>query len=314
MKTAIYGVWHVHAPDYTRTAQKHGEVVGFYEPDDALAKAFGDLFGLPRFATPEELLASDAEGVIVCSATNTHADDMVKIARAGKHIFTEKVLALTDEDCERVAEAVRESGVTFTISLFQKYLASRRAVKAVCESGELGNINYLRFRNCHSGSSNNWLPAHFYNREQCGGGAMIDLGAHGMYLAHWILGEPITAKSAFTLCNQNPGAAKKNVDGVEDNAVTVMTFADGAIAVNETGFVSCCSPVIFEVHGDKGYVYMEKDRVIKCTQATGGKQVEVELPEALPLPIEQFVTGNVLPGCGMDEAKALTHMMVMAYN
>ena len=81
MKTAIYGVWHVHAPDYTRTAQKHGEVVGFYEPDDALAKAFGDLFGLPRFATPEELLASDAEGVIVCSATNTHADDMVKIAR-----------------------------------------------------------------------------------------------------------------------------------------------------------------------------------------------------------------------------------------
>ena len=314
MKTAIYGVWHVHAPDYTRTAQKHGEVVGFYEPDDALAKAFGDLFGLPRFATPEELLASDAEGVIVCSATNTHADDMVKIARAGKHIFTEKVLALTDEDCERVAEAVRESGVTFTISLFQKYLASRRAVKAVCESGELGNINYLRFRNCHSGSSNNWLPAHFYNREQCGGGAMIDLGAHGMYLTHWILGEPISARSAFTLCNRNPDAAKKNVDGVEDNAVTVMTFESGAIAVGETGFVSCCSPVTFEVHGDKGYVYMEKDRVIKCTQATGGKQVEVELPEALPLPIEQFVTGNVLPGCGMDEAKALTHMMVMAYN
>ncbi len=314
MKTAIYGVWHVHAPDYTRTAQRFGEVVGFYEPDDALAKAFGDLFGLPRFATPEELLASDAEGVIVCSATNTHADDMVRIARAGKHIFTEKVLALTDADCARVAEAVRESGVSFTISLFQKYLPARRAVKTVCDSGELGNINYLRFRNCHSGSSNNWLPAHFYNREQCGGGAMIDLGAHGMYLTHWILGEPITARSAFTLCNQNPDAAKKNADGVEDNAVTVMTFESGAIAVNETGFVSCCSPVIFEVHGDRGYVYMEKDHVIKCTQATGGKQVEVELPEALPLPIEQFVTGKALDGCGMDEARALTRMMEMAYN
>ena len=313
MKTAIYGVWHVHAPDYTRTAQKYGEVIGFYEPDDALAKAFGDLFGLPRFATPKELLASDAEGVIVCSATNAHADDMVAIANAGKHIFTEKVLALSDADCARVQEAVEANGVSFTISLFQKYLAPRRAVKDVAMSGELGNINYLRFRNCHSGSSNNWLPAHFYNREQCGGGAMIDLGAHGMYLAHWILGEPISARSAFTLCNQNPGAAAKNVDGVEDNAVTIMTFEGGAIAVNETGFVSCCSPVIFEVHGDKGYVYMEKDRVIKCTQATAGKQVEVELPEALPLPIEQFVTGNVLEGCGMAEARALTRMMEMAY-
>ena len=314
MKTAIWGVWHVHAPEYTRTAQKIGEVVGFYEPDDALAAAFAAQFALPRFATAKELLASNAEGVIVCSATNTHADDMVAIANAGKHIFTEKVLALTDADCARVHEAVDANGVHFVISLFQKYLPSRRAVKSVCESGELGNINYLRFRNCHSGSSNDWLPAHFYNREQCGGGAMIDLGAHGMYLAHWILGEPITAKSAFTLCNRNPGAAAKNTDGVEDNAVTVMTYESSAIAVNETGFVSCCSPVIFEVHGDKGYVYMEGERVIKRTQATAGKIVEVELPESLPLPIEQFVSGKVLDGCGMDEARALTRAMELAYD
>lgn len=313
MKTALYGVWHVHAPDYTRTAQKHGEVVGFYEPNDALAAAFASHFDIPRFASADELLASDAEGVIVCSATNTHADDMIRIANAGKHIFTEKVLALSDADCARVAEAARKSNVSFTISLFQKYLPARRAVKAVCESGELGKVNYLRFRNCHSGSSNDWLPAHFYNRAECGGGAMIDLGAHGMYLTHWILGEPISAKSAFTLCNQNPGAARKNVDGVEDNAVTIMTFASGAIAVNETGFVSCCSPVIFEVHGDQGYVYMENNRVIKCTAATGRAQVEVELPEALPLPIEQFVSKNPLPGCGMDEARALTRMMEQAY-
>ena len=313
MKTAIFGVWHVHAPDYTRVAQQHGEVLGFYEPDDALAAAFSAHFHLPRFATAEELLASDAEGVIVCSATNTHADDMIRIANAGKHIFTEKVLALSDADCERVEHAVNQNGVSFTISLFQKYLPARRAVKMVCESGELGKINYLRFRNCHSGSSADWLPTHFYNREQCGGGAMIDLGAHGMYLTHWILGEPTTAKSAFTLCNQNPGAAQKNRDGVEDNAITLMTFEDGAIAVNETGFVSCCSPVVLEVHGDKGYVYMENNRVIKCTAATNRAQVEVTLPDELPSPIAQFVSGNVLDGCGMAEARALTRMMEKAY-
>ena len=124
MKAAIWGVWHVHAPEYTRTAQKFGEVVGFYEPDDALAAAFAAQFALPRFATAQELLASDAEGVIVCSATNTHADDMVAIANAGKHIFTEKVLALTDADCARVQEAVKTHGVQFVISLFQKYLPS----------------------------------------------------------------------------------------------------------------------------------------------------------------------------------------------
>ena len=313
MKIAILGVWHVHAPDYTRTALAHGEVVGFFERDDALAEAFAAHFGLPRFSTVEDLLASDCEAVFVCSATKDHTADIIAAAKAGKHIFTEKVLALTDAECDAIEAAVNESGVTFVISLFQKYIGSRKAVKAVADSGELGKINYLRFRNCHNGSTGNWLPAHFYNAEECGGGAMIDLGAHGMYLTEWILGVPAVASSAFTVSCDSPAVAAKNTDRVEDNAVTVMSYESGAIAINETGFVSTNDPVVFEVHGENGIVRMEGDRVTKRTAATGGKEVEVSIPQGDPAPILQFVTGNILPGCGMAEAKALTHMMVMAY-
>ena len=309
MKTAVCGVWHVHAPEYTRHAMELGEVLGFYEENDALAEAFQKEFGLPRFASLEELLSSDAEGVIVCSATSDHPDLMVQIANAGKHIFTEKVLALTTGECLRIEEAVNANGVNFAISMFQKSLASRRAVKAVADSGELGKINYLRFRNCHSGSTKDWLPDHFYSAAQCGGGAMIDLGAHGMYLSHWILGLPVSAASAFTVSHEN----RRNADGVEDNAVTVMRYADGAIAVTETGFVSNYCPTVFEVSGEEGYVRMVGDRVVKCTQATEGKEVEVELPEALPKPIVQFLTDGVAPECTMEEAKALTKLMEMAY-
>ena len=247
--------------------------------------------------------------MIVCTATNEHIDVMPRIAAAGKHIFTEKVLALTSADCEAIEKAVEDSGVTFTISMPHKTLAPHNAVKAVADSGELGKINYLRFRNCHSGSTRGWLPVHFYNEAQCGGGAMIDLGAHGMYLTHWILGMPLTAKSAFTVAHDTP----KNVSSVEDNAVTVMTFADGAIAINETGFVSECDPLVLEVSGEQGYVRMEGKTVVKCTTATEGKTVEVPLGEDLPLPIVQFLTGDVLPGFGMEEAKALTKFMEMAY-
>ena len=313
MKIAILGVWHVHAPDYTRHALSLGEVVGFFERNDALAEAFATQFGLPRFASVEELLASDCEAVIVCSATKDHTADIIAAAKAGKHVFTEKVLALTDSACDAIEAAVSESGVTFVISLFQKYIGSRKTVKTVADSGELGKINYLRFRNCHNGSTGNWLPAHFYNAEECGGGAMIDLGAHGMYLTEWILGVPATASSAFTVACERADVADKNTDGVEDNAVTVMGYAGGAIAVNETGFVSTNDPVVFEVHGENGFVRMEGDRVVKRTAATGGQEVEVPAEAGDPLPILQFLTGNILPGCGMAEAKALTHMMVMAY-
>ena len=81
MKIAVFGVWHVHAPDYTKKAQEYGEVIGFYEKDDTLAEAFSKKFGLYRFSTPEELLESDAEGVIVCSASSDHAEDIIKIDR-----------------------------------------------------------------------------------------------------------------------------------------------------------------------------------------------------------------------------------------
>ncbi len=316
MKVAILGVWHVHATDYARHAASLGEIVGFYERNDALAEGFIAEMKLPsltRFATPEELLNSEAEGVIVCSATCDHTADIIAAARAGKHIFTEKVMALTDEESDAIAAAVEESGVNFVISLFQKYIGSRKTVKAVVDSGELGKVNYLRFRNCHSGSLYNWLPTHFYNARECGGGAMIDLGAHGMYLTDWLLGEPLAATSAFTMACDRADVAEKNVDRVEDNAVTVMSYANGAIAINETGFVSGCEPTTFEVHGEQGYVRMDNDRVVKCTQTTGGAPVEVPLEPSDPAPIQQFLTGNILPGCGMKEARALTHLMVMAY-
>ena len=309
MKVAIYGVWHVHADEYTKAAIEHGEVVGVYEANAERRRTFCENYGVPEMTSPNELLESDAEGVIVCCSSDEHADAMVAIANAGKDIFTEKVLALTDEECERVEAAVKENGVRFVISLFQKYMAPQRTLKKLVDSGELGKINFMRFRNCHSGSINDWLPKHFYNKKECGGGAMIDLGAHGMYLIHWFLGMPDMFSSTFTIANENP----KNTDGVEDNAVTVMGYKNGAIAINETGFVSCNCPLMMEIGGDAGFARIDGDGVVKQTRETDGKPVAVPLEEELPRPIIQFLTNQIEDGCGMAEAKALTRMMVEAY-
>lgn len=309
MKVAVCGLWHVHAEEYFLHAMKLGEVVGVYDDDEQRRTEFCSKYQVKPIASFEELLDSDAEGVIVATATNVHVDVMVELANAGKHIFTEKVLALTDEGAARIAEAVRRNGVRFVISLPWKYHAPQVAVYETVKSGELGKVNYLRFRNCHSGSLDGWLPAHFYSEEECGGGAMIDLGAHGMYLTDWICGVPVTAASVFTKSDATP----LNVDGVEDNAVTVMGFADGCIAINETGFVSRGYPSSLEVGGEKGYVRADNNGVVKCTADTGYKTVDVAVGENQTTPIDQFLTGDILPGCGLEEAVRLTHLMVMAY-
>ncbi len=310
MKIALYGLWHVHAPQYYKTAAEYGEVIGVYEENPEFRDPFCEKYGVPAFASAEELLNSDADSVIVCTSTDSHADVMVSIANAGKDIFTEKVLALTSADCERVAEAVKNNGVRFVISYPWKFRAGIRTVKAVADSGELGILNYFRFRNCHDGSTSGWLPSHFYNETQCGGGAMIDLGAHGMYLADWFLGMPDTYSSAFTLACPT----EKNSDRVEDNAVTVMGYKNGAIAVNETGFVSYGSPETLEVGGTDGFVtYQRNGTVIKRTRTTEKQPVEVPLLPEGDSPLVSFLKGLVPEGCGMEDALRLTQMMEGAY-
>ena len=311
MKVAILGVWHVHAPQYTDVAQRLGEVVGVYDDNAAWRADFAKKYNITEFKTVDELLESDAEAVIVCAATNRHADLIVAAAEAGKHIFTEKVLALTIEDCLRVKKAVEKSGVRFVISYPWKFTQGLMALKKAVDEGLVGKVNYIRFRNCHSGSINHWLPAHFYNAEECGGGAMIDLGAHGMYLVHWILGEPVSYTSTFTHFCRDEKEAELNPTCLEDNAVTVMSFESGAIAVNETGFVTVGCPETFEVGGNLGYLTCTRANATYTAKGAGAVALELPAPDRSPL--ECFLEGVEIDGCGIDEAIALTKMMVGAY-
>lgn len=312
MKIAICGLWHVHAEAYYQTAAEYAQIVGVYEPNEVWRDAFCAKYQLPAFSTMEELLSSGADAAIVCTSTDTHAETIVRLAEAGMDIFTEKVLALTSAECGQIAAAVEKNGVRFAISYPHKYASGAQTVKKIVDSGELGKINFFRCRNVHDGSTANWLPLHFYNAQQCGGGAMIDLGAHGMYLSEWICGMPIAAKSVFTVACDHPEVKAKNADGVEDNAVTVMQYANGCIAINETGFDSTGYPMTLEVCGELGYVRYADGKVEKKT-ATSGGAVEVPMEKDLPSPLVQFCTGNILPGCGMQEAANLTKLMEMAY-
>ena len=227
-------------------------------------------------------------------------------------IFTEKVLAITTAECERIEEAVNRNGVKFVISFPRKYSAGAITAKKVVDSGILGKINYFRYHASHNGSIANWLPAHFYSRKECGGGAMIDHGAHGMYLTEWFCGMPDTASSIFTVACEREDTLALNVDRVEDNAVTIMGYNNGCIAINESGFVSTGYPHTLEVCGEGGRLMFDNQKVYICTDKSKILR-EVELEEAQPLPIIQFCTDNILEGCGMADAKKLTKIMEMAY-
>ena len=309
IRIALLGVWHVHFGGYARTLANDPrcEIKALWDPSPEAGEPAAREFGCPFAPDLDALLArADVDAVMVCTSTDLHKEVISKAARAGKHIFTEKVLCFTGADARATAAAVTESGVKFTISFPWRARSDFKWVKAAVDSGLIGNVSYFRMRNAHNGASSGWLPASFYDPETCGGGAMMDLGAHGMYILDWLMGVPEKAASAFThVC----------VDSVEDNAVTVFTFQNGAIGVSETGFVAEHDPFSLELVGDKGTILLG-GFLDKACYNVGEGWVFPALPKADPEPIKAWVdalASGAEPPYGVDDAVRLSDLMEMAY-
>lgn len=313
-KYAMLGKWHVHAEGYAREVNNLDgcQVVKVWDPCAESAKAWAEKLGNGCEAASLESILNDPEieGVIVSTATNEHPDIIIKACDAGKAVFTEKVLALTNEGAEAIKEAVKRNNTRFGISF--PHLSESPVLFALetAHSGKLGDINYVRFRKAHNGSIGDWLPPHFYDPIACGGGAMIDLGAHPMYMCCEVMGAcPVKVQSAFT---------EMTGRGVEDNAVSILTFANGAIGVSETSFVSTGYPLTLEIGGTKGVVAFHDGEVhLSCAETDNKWTLVTDLPARLPSPLKQWAAAEkpeeIPEGFGIEAAVRLTKVMVMAY-
>jgi 1,5-anhydro-D-fructose reductase (1,5-anhydro-D-mannitol-forming) len=253
IRVAVLSFWHVHGKDYARDADEHPEteVAAIWDELPERGRAEAEKRNVPFYASLDELLAQPSiDGVIVTTPTVMHRDVMVAAARAGKHIFTEKVIAATLREAEEILAEVARAGVTFMVSLRRVTDASSVAIKQIIESGQLGDLTLVRVRDSHNGAlptpenPRGFLVEHFFNPAESQGGAMIDL-CHPMYLTRSFLGMPTSVSATYGAVTGRP---------VEDNAVVTLRYPSGAIGVVETGFVARYSPFSIEVHGSQGSV------------------------------------------------------------
>lgn len=310
-KFAMLGKWHVHAEGYAKelNALPGCRVEKVWDADAAQADAWARTLGCESASMDSILADPDIEGVVVCSATNEHKDVLVRACQAGKAVFSEKVLTLTLMDALDVKAAVEYNRTRFAISFPHMVKPAMLFALDRARSGALGTINYARVRKAHDGATGDWLPPHFYDPVACGGGAMVDLGAHPMYVLCALLGEPARVRSAFT---HMTGKA------VEDNAVCLLDYGSGAIGVAETGFVSFKYPFTVEIGGTKGTLLMHGEKVEYCCPETDRQWITVDcLPDAQPSPLAQWAlaghAGDISPEFGIDAAVRLTKVMEMAY-
>lgn len=232
------------------------------------AAACAKTFGIADYGDDYRRLLErkDIDVIDLCIPTDLHADLCIEAARAGKHIICEKpltgyfgkdrpeewvglavgkelMLKETLDACDRVIEAVKESGVKFMYAENWIYAPPLVKLKRLIKASG-GTVMDIRAEQSHSGSvapySRRWKTS--------GGGSLMRLGAHPvggvLHLKHYegMLkhGKPIRAKSVTAEVGQHSKMEavlkeqkKYLVSGwedVEDWGVMVITFEDGSTA------------------------------------------------------------------------------------
>ena len=146
--------------------------------------------------------------MVVTTPTVAHREVIPAAARAGKHVFAEKVIAPTLGEAREVVAQVEEAGVTFVISLPRLYAGYTQAIREVLAGGAIGEPTYLRVRVSHDGAlpsaanPQGWLPERFFDPRQSAGGVTIDFGAHPLYLLAHLLGMPEEVSAVYGHCHR----------------------------------------------------------------------------------------------------------------
>ena len=193
------------------------------ERADEARRAAGDP-GLAVYPGLDDLLAGeDLDAICISSSTSAHAGNVVTCARAGLHIFCEKPLALTLEDCDRAIAAVESAGVKLMVGHMRRFDAGHVQAKRYIEEGAIGRP--LVFR-AISGDVNPPPPS--FADPNVSGGLILDAMYHDLYLSRWLLDdEPVRAfvaeMQAFVDCLLE--GSEPPVDGRDARATVAAGLA-----------------------------------------------------------------------------------------
>jgi predicted dehydrogenase len=214
--------------------------------------AFQKDCGIPCSDTMEELLANaEIKGVILTVPNEQHLPVAEQVAKAGKHIYTEKPIANTLENGLQIEALQNRYGVQVMVGHSARLLKGTRMIKAAIDSGELGRVSLIEANFSNERALELTPETWRWYRDKAPGGPLSQLATHQFDAVHYLGGEIEEVSSM---------AAKLSPVGaeVDDQSLTLMRFTSGAVA-----YVGSCwtSPGIYSIRlfGQKGLMHYELD-------------------------------------------------------
>lgn len=165
----------------------------------------------------DEVLADQSVDVVLIATRHQfHFEQALKAIQAGKHVFLEKPMALTEEECRRLYHAINGSELQLTVGFNRRFAPYYRELKQT-----IAQRTGPAVINCRMNSPG--LSGSFWAADPAYGGALVGEGCHFVDLMYWLLESEPVSVSAYSL-----PVGKKDPIG-ENNVVASFRFADGSI-------------------------------------------------------------------------------------
>ncbi len=217
---------------YTRTLhglRSRDQVEVVYSRSEERAKTFAAEWNIPTWTTDMDAAINhpDTDVVVIGLPNNLHEKAVLAAAKAGKAILCTKPLGRNAAEAHRMLQAVEEAGVFHGYLEDLVYTPKTLKVIQSIQNGALGKVLWARSRETHPGPHSDW----FWDKEQSGGGAIIDMGCHCIEISRSFIGKRV--RPVEVMCW---AATQVHPIEAEDSAVGLVKYANGAIGQFEVSW------------------------------------------------------------------------------
>lgn len=244
VKLALFGagrIGKIHARNVMLNPDAH--LVGLYDPYQRNADELSSALGCAQMS-PEEIFADpQIDAILVCSATDTHADLIEQAVATGKHVFCEKPIDLSLPRVQQVVNKVQASHIISMLAFNRRFDPNFAQLQARLADGEVGNIELVSVI-----SKDPAPPPVDYIKVS--GGLFRDMTIHDFDMARFLLGEEVIEVSANASClvDREIGEA-----GDVDTALVMLRTKSGKLAqISNSRRASFGYDQRIEVHGSDG--------------------------------------------------------------
>lgn len=224
IKVALVGCGRI-ANNHFGAMDKHAdllELVDVCDVDALALKQAVNRTGAKGFANLGEMLkSSEADLVVLTTPSGLHPEQAIEVARAGKHVMTEKPMATRWHDGLAMVKACDEANVRMFVVKQNRRNATLQLLKRAVEQGRFGKIYSVALNVFWTRPQEYYDSGKWRGTWEFDGGAFMNQASHYIDLLDWIVG-PVESVMAYT------GTLARNIE-VEDSGVAAVRWRSGAM-------------------------------------------------------------------------------------